>query len=194
MVKLNKIYTRGGDGGESSLVDGSRLPKDAPVFEAIGAVDEVGTAIGMARNMTRNNASGKIDEMLARIQNDLFDLGADLATPFDGAKSEGALRITEAQVARLEKEIDEIGNELKDLTSFVLPGGTPSASALHVARTITRRAERCAVTIAMQNENKINPETIKYLNRLSDLLFQLSRFENNGGADDVLWKPGGEIS
>ncbi|MCK5166239.1 MAG: cob(I)yrinic acid a,c-diamide adenosyltransferase [Rhodospirillaceae bacterium] len=188
MVKLNKIYTRGGDGGESSLVDGSRLPKDAPVFEAIGAVDEVGTAIGMARN----GASAKTAEVLSYIQNDLFDLGADLATPFDGAKSEGALRITEAQVARLEKEIDEIGNELKDLTSFVLPGGTPSASALHVARTITRRAERCVVT--MQNENKINPEAIKYLNRLSDLLFQLSRFENNGGADDVLWKPGGEIS
>ena len=188
MVKLDKIYTRGGDGGESSLVDGSRLAKDAPVFEAIGAVDEANVAIGLARN----NASPKTDEILDHIQNDLFDLGADLATPFDGVKAEGALRITEKQVARLEKEIDEIGDGLKDLTSFVLPGGTRSASALHMARTITRRAERRAVT--MQNENEINPEAMKYLNRLSDLLFQLSRFENNSGKDDVLWKPGGEIS
>ncbi len=188
MVKLNKIYTRGGDGGESSLVDGSRLPKDAPLFEAIGAIDETNAAIGIARG----SASTKTGEILGRIQNDLFDLGADIATPFDGTKSEGALRITEKQVLKLEKEIDEIGEGLKDLTSFVLPGGTETASALHMARTIARRAERRAVTI--QNENKINPEAIKYLNRLSDLLFQLSRFENDGGNDDILWKPGGEIS
>jgi len=186
MVKLDKIYTRGGDGGESSLVDGTRLPKDSPTFEAIGAVDEANSAVGMARNM----ASDKITDILATIQNDLFDLGADIATPFDGGKSAGALRIRQTQVLNLEKEIDAITKELDDLTSFVLPGGSNSASALHMARAIVRRAERRVVSL--QNEKQINPEIIKYLNRLSDLLFQLSRLENDGGKADILWKPGGE--
>ena len=186
MVKLNKIYTRGGDGGESSLVDGARLPKDSPTFEAIGAVDEANSALGMARNM----ASKKITPILATIQNDLFDLGADIATPYDGTKADGALRVRPEQVTNLEIEIDAITKKLDDLTSFVLPGGSDGASALHVARAIVRRAERRMVTL--KNEKKINPETIKYLNRLSDLLFQLSRLENDGGKADILWKPGGE--
>ena len=187
MVKLDKIYTRGGDGGESSLVDGTRLPKDSPTFEAIGAVDEANSAIGMARTM----ASGSIAKILATIQNDLFDLGADIATPFDGGKSDGALRVRETQVSNLENEIDAITNKLDALTSFVLPGGSNSASALHMARAIVRRAERRVVTL--QKEKQINPETVKYLNRLSDLLFQLSRLENDGGKADILWKPGGDL-
>ena len=186
MVKLNKIYTRGGDGGESSLVDGTRLAKNSPVFEAIGAIDEANAAIGMARN----SASAKTDAMLARIQNDLFDLGADIATPFDGSKDENALRIKEGGVKWLESEIDNLSESLEDLTSFVLPGGTAAASALHMARTIVRRAERCAVSL--QQTATVNPEALKYINRLSDLLFQLSRQENDGGKKDVLWKPGGD--
>lgn len=188
MVKLNKIYTRGGDGGESSLVDGTRLPKDASVFEAIGTVDEANAAIGIARL----SGGEKTTAILEHIQNDMFDLGADLATPIDGTKSDGALRITETQVSRLENEIDEVSEKLDDLTSFVLPGGSQCASALHVARTTTRRAERAMVS--MSKETKINPQGLRYINRLSDLLFQLSRLENNGGKDDILWKPGGEIS
>lgn len=187
MVKLDKIYTKGGDKGESGLVDGSRRPKNALVFEAIGAVDEANAAIGVARS-TRD-IPDDADTILAQIQNDLFDLGADLATPLDGSKSEGALRIQAAQVARLETEIDKCSNALQPLTSFILPAGSPAAAAIHLARTIVRRSERCAV--ALNGETELNAEALKYLNRLSDLLFQLGRDQNDGGKSDVLWKPGG---
>ena len=183
MVKLTKIYTRGGDGGETSLVDGSRLPKHAPRIEAYGTVDETNATIGMARLHT----SGDADDMLSRIQNDLFDLGADLATPHS-EQMEGALRIEQAQVDRLEQEIDSMNESLEPLNSFVLPGGSPASAHLHLARTICRRAERDAIAVAEQTE--INPVAIKYLNRLSDHLFVLGRFLNDGGQADVLWVPG----
>jgi cob(I)alamin adenosyltransferase len=183
MVKLTKIYTRGGDGGETSLVDGSRLPKHAPRIEAYGTVDETNATIGLARLHT----SGDADDMLSRIQNDLFDLGADLATPHS-EQMEGALRIEQAQVDRLEQEIDSMNESLEPLNSFVLPGGSPASAHLHLARTICRRAERDAIAVAEQTE--INPIAIKYLNRLSDHLFVLGRFLNDGGQADVLWVPG----
>jgi cob(I)alamin adenosyltransferase len=183
MVKLTKIYTRGGDGGETSLVDGSRLPKHAPRIEAYGTVDETNATIGLARLHT----SGDADDMLSRIQNDLFDLGADLATPHS-EQMEGALRIEQAQVDRLEQEIDSMNESLEPLNSFVLPGGSPASAHLHLARTICRRAERDAIAVAEQTE--INPVAIKYLNRLSDHLFVLGRFLNDGGQADVLWVPG----
>ena len=183
MVKLTKIYTRGGDGGETSLVDGSRLPKHAPRIEAYGTVDETNATIGLARLHT----SGEADDMLSRIQNDLFDLGADLATPHI-EQIEGALRIEQAQVDRLEQEIDSMNESLEPLNSFVLPGGSPASAHLHLARTICRRAERHAIAVAEQIE--INPVAIKYLNRLSDHLFVLGRFLNDGGQADVLWVPG----
>jgi cob(I)alamin adenosyltransferase len=183
MVKLTKIYTRGGDGGETSLVDGTRLPKHAPRIEAYGTVDETNATIGLARLHT----SGDADDMLSRIQNDLFDLGADLATPHT-EQMEGALRIEQAQVDRLEQEIDAMNESLEPLNSFVLPGGSPASAHLHLARTICRRAERDAIAVAEQTE--INPIAIKYLNRLSDHLFVLGRFLNDGGQADVLWVPG----
>lgn len=185
MVKLTRIYTRGGDKGETSLTDGSRVPKDDPRVEAYGTVDEANAAIGLARL----HAPPDIDAMLARIQNDLFDLGADLSTPEGESKRQaGALRIVAAQVARLEAEIDALNAELKPLDSFVLPGGSPCAAHLHLARTVTRRAERIAVRLAAQGG--VNPEALKYLNRLSDHLFVLARHANDKGAADVLWRPG----
>jgi cob(I)alamin adenosyltransferase len=185
MVKLTRIYTRGGDKGETSLTDGSRVPKNAARVEAYGTVDEANAAIGLARP----HAPAAADAMLARIQNDLFDLGADLSTPQgDGKRQAGALRIVAAQVARLEAEIDAMNAELKPLDSFVLPGGTACAAYLHLARTITRRAERGAVTLAASEP--VNPEALKYLNRLSDHLFVLARHVNDKGAADVLWRPG----
>ncbi len=185
MVKLDKIYTKGGDKGESGLVDGSRQSKDAPVFRAIGAVEEANAAIGVA--MVVMPAPNR--ELLQQIQNDLFDLGADLATPLGGPKDEGALRIVAEQVVHLEAEIDRLTGDLAQLTSFILPGGTQAAAALHLARTIVRRAERRAV--ALNGETELNAEALKYLNRLSDLLFQLARVANNAGQSDGLWKPGG---
>jgi cob(I)alamin adenosyltransferase len=184
MVRLTRIYTRGGDGGETSLGDGSRVKKHALRVEAYGTVDEANAAIGLARLHT----AGAADAMLARIQNDLFDLGADLATPVTGRKAPGALRIVAAQVARLEQEIDTLNDELAPLESFVLPGGTPSAAYLHLARTITRRAERLVAALA--ETEPLDPESLKYLNRLSDHLFVLSRHLNDRGAGDVLWQPG----
>jgi cob(I)alamin adenosyltransferase len=190
MVKLTKIYTRGGDGGQTSLVDGSRLPKHALRISAYGTVDEANSAIGIARLHT----TGDVDAMLMRIQNDLFDLGADLATPgatFDGtdaAEPEWVLRVVQAQVDRLESEIDAMNAMLQPLNSFILPGGTPAAAYLHLARTITRRAERLAVEAAEQTP--INPVAICYLNRLSDHLFVLGRHVNDNGASDILWVPG----
>ena len=179
MVRLTRIYTKGGDKGRTSLGSGKRVPKHALRVEAYGTVDEANASIGLARL----SASKAADAMLARIQNDLFDLGADLCRP----GSDG-LRIAEAQVERLEREIDVMNATLKPLNSFVLPGGTPSASALHLARTIVRRAERAVTRLADKEE--VSPAAIRYVNRLSDHLFVLARSENEGGARDVLWVPG----
>ena len=184
MVKLTKIYTRGGDGGETSLGDGSRRSKNDIRVAAYGTVDEANAVIGLVRLHT----DGDVDRLLSRIQNDLFDLGADLCTPEDGRRSEGALRITDGQVERLEAEIDAYNAPLADLTSFILPGGSPAAANLHLARTVARRAER--ETIALAQTETVNPAAIKYLNRLSDLLFVLSRHCNDGGKADILWVPG----
>jgi cob(I)alamin adenosyltransferase len=186
MVQLTRIYTRGGDKGQTSLGDGSRVAKQSPRVTAYGTVDEANAAIGVAR--LHLEAEGEADAMLARIQNDLFDLGADLCTPEDGRRGAGALRIVAAQVKRLEREIDRMNAELQPLNSFVLPGGSAAASYLHVARTVTRRAERDVCALAA--EEKVNPEAVKYLNRLSDHLFVLSRRVNGNGASDVLWRPG----
>jgi cob(I)alamin adenosyltransferase len=184
MVKLTRIYTRGGDKGKTSLGDGARVPKQSPRVEAYGTVDEANAAIGLARL----HAQGEADAMLGRIQNDLFDLGADLCTPEGGRRGAGALRIVAVQVKRLESEIDAMNAALAPLNSFVLPGGTPVASYLHLARTVTRRAER--LTCALAAAETVNPEALKYLNRLSDHLFVLSRQLNDNGARDVLWQPG----
>jgi cob(I)alamin adenosyltransferase len=184
MVRLTRIYTRGGDGGETSLGDGTRVAKYARRVAAYGTVDEANAAIGLARLHT----AGEEDAMLARIQNDLFDLGADLCTPEDGPRATGALRIAAAQVERLEREIDVMNASLKPLDSFVLPGGSPAAAYLHLARTVTRRAERLVGALAAAEP--VNPEALKYLNRLSDHLFVLSRRLNDNGKGDVLWRPG----
>ena len=184
MVKLTRIYTRGGDKGKTSLGDGSRVPKQSLRVEAFGTVDEANAAIGLARL----HADGEADAMLARIQNDLFDLGADLCTPEGGKRGTGALRIVAAQVKRLETEIDAMNAMLKPLDSFILPGGTPAAAYLHLARTVTRRAERLVCALAAAET--VNTEAVKYLNRLSDHLFVLGRRLNDNGAKDVLWRPG----
>src|SRR5581483_11053626 len=185
MVRLTKIYTRGGDKGQTSLGDGTRVPKQSLRVEAYGTVDEANAALGLARLHT----SGDEYAMLGRIQNELFDLGADLCTPEDGRragdKSRGALRVLPSQVKRLETEIDRMNKELQPLGSFILSGGNPAAAHLHLARTITRRAERLVSALAA--EEKINPETLKYLNRLSDHLFVLARRVNGNGGGDVLW-------
>jgi cob(I)alamin adenosyltransferase len=188
MVKLTKIYTRGGDGGETSLGDGERRPKDDIRVAAYGTVDETNAVIGVARL----HVSGKDAEMLARIQDDLFDLGADLCVPEQGRKGESAgyeaLRITAKQVKRLEDEIDAMNANLKPLESFILPGGSAAAAHLHLARTVARRAERLMVRLA--RAEPVNPEAIKYINRLSDHLFVMARHANRDGTDDVLWRPG----
>ena len=190
MVELNRIYTRGGDAGETSLGSGDRVAKHDLRVAAYGTVDETNGAIGLVRLHTANDTP--TDEMLARIQNDLFDLGADLCTPEGDAraarKAEGALRIVPEQVARLEQEIDTLNETLAPLTSFILPGGTPAAAHLHMARTISRRAERLMTELATREA--VNPEAMKYINRLSDHLFVLGRHLNDGGRADVLWKPG----
>jgi cob(I)alamin adenosyltransferase len=184
MVRLTRIYTRGGDGGETSLTDGSRVPKHDLRVAAFGTVDEANAAIGMARLY----AEGEADRALARIQNDLFDLGADLSTPEGSGRKKGALRILDSQVDRLEREIDALNAELKPLTSFVLPGGSQCAAHLHLARTVVRRAERLVAELAAREP--VNAAALKYLNRLSDHLFVLSRHLNDNGARDVLWEPG----
>ena len=188
MVRLTRIYTRGGDGGETSLGDGSRVPKQALRVAAFGTVDEANAAIGLARLHVDGESDAAADAMLARIQNDLFDLGADLCTPEDGRRAARALRIVAAQVERLEGEIDAMNAALRPLDSFILPGGNPAAAHLHLARTVTRRAERLVCTLAAAEP--VNPEAIKYLNRLSDHLFVLGRRLNDNGARDVLWRPG----
>jgi cob(I)alamin adenosyltransferase len=184
MVRIDRVTTRGGDTGQTSLGDGTRLGKDAPRIEAIGAVDEANAAIGLLRLATREQP--ELDAMLARIQNDFFDVGADLCVPGSGGTR---LRLTDAHVARLEAESAAMNASLPPLKSFVLPGGTPAAEAAHMARTIARRAERAVVRLAATEE--INPVLIRYLNRVSDHLFVLGRVLNANGANDILWHPGG---
>ena len=190
MVVLSKIYTRTGDKGTTALGSGERVPKHALRIAAYGTVDETNASIGMVR-VHLGDSEPKLDTMLVRIQNDLFDLGADLCVPDRGEKLEyEPLRVTDAQVKRLEQEIDEMNAELKPLRSFVLPGGTPAAAALHMARTISRRAERLMVELAADANEPVGAAALKYINRLSDYLFVASRFVNHHATGDVLWVPG----
>jgi cob(I)alamin adenosyltransferase len=190
MVVLTKIYTRTGDDGTTALGDGTRLPKYDLRVAAYGTVDETNAALGLVRNgLTPDDAA--LDATLMRIQNDLFDLGADLCVPDRGKELPyEPLRITPAQVDWLESEIDRMNAELRPLTSFVLPGGTPAAAALHLARTVCRRAERHIVELAMTDGEPVSEAVLKYMNRLSDLLFVASRYANGKGSGDVLWQPG----
>jgi cob(I)alamin adenosyltransferase len=183
MVKLTRIYTRGGDKGETSLVDGSRTPKHALRVAAMGTVDEVNACLGIVRLHTQ----GEADAMLARIQDDLFDLGADIGMPGD-EQDNASLRILQLQVDRLEREIDAMNTALAPLNSFVLPGGSPAAAYLHLARTVCRRAERLGTRLA--RKEAVNGAALRYLNRLSDHLFVLARQVNDNGKADVLWRPG----
>ena len=186
MVKLNRIYTRTGDRGETGLVDGSRVAKSAPRMQAIGDVDEANSFIGVALLHVNDEGSRA---MLGRIQNEMFDLGADLATPGDDfAPGEMTLRITAGQVERLEQEIDTMNEGLAPLRSFILPGGDPGAAHVHVARAIVRRAERAAV--AASATVMLNPQALAYINRLSDHLFVLGRALNAVAGGDILWRPG----
>jgi cob(I)alamin adenosyltransferase len=185
MVKLNKIYTRTGDDGSTGLVDGSRAGKDSPRMAAIGDVDELNSLIGVAAL----HAEALTLTQLRTIQSDLFDLGADLATPGDDFEpGEMTLRIIQSQIDRLEGEIDVMNDPMKPLSSFILPGGTPLAGALHVARATARRAERSAIHTA--RDVAVNPKALVYLNRLSDWLFVAARYANGQGHDDILWVPG----
>lgn len=190
MVKLNKIYTRTGDRGDTGLATGDRVLKDSARVSAYGEVDEVNACLGLARLHSQGDAW--LDAALARIQNELFDLGADLATP-ESEEPLGyePLRVTDAQVSRLEREMDFMNETMAPLNSFVLPGGSPLAAALHLARTVSRRAERAAVTLARTPAETVSPTALAYLNRLSDHLFVASRRANGDGAADVLWVPGG---
>jgi cob(I)alamin adenosyltransferase len=188
MVVLNRIYTRTGDDGTTGLATGERRKKFDLRIEAYGTVDETNACIGLARVHTGHDLA--IDDMLARIQNDLFDLGADLATPEGKPLRTEPLRIVEAQVERLEREIDGFNEHLAPLRSFVLPGGTPAGAALHLARTVCRRAERLVVALAGTPEETVSLAVVKYLNRLSDFLFVASRAVNDHGNRDVLWVPG----
>jgi cob(I)alamin adenosyltransferase len=188
VVTLNRIYTRTGDDGSTRLASGQPVSKADPRVEAYGAVDEANSCLGLARLHTA--ADPQLDAMLARIQNELFDLGADLSTPARADEAAGGvLRILDTQVARLEAEIDAINGQLPPLTSFILPGGTPAAAALHLARTVCRRAEREAVRLAEAGEAVGGP-ALRYLNRLSDFLFVAARFANDKGAAEVFWKSG----
>ncbi|MDQ2105731.1 cob(I)yrinic acid a,c-diamide adenosyltransferase [Azospirillum isscasi] len=186
MVKLTRIYTRGGDRGQTSLGDGRRVPKHDPRVAAYGTVDEANAVVGLVRLHTAGQP--ETDAMLARIQNDLFDLGADLCTPEAEDPPYPPLRILDSQVDRLEAEIDAMNADLAPLTSFILPGGCPAAAHLHLARTVVRRAERLMTELA--ETEAVNPAAVKYANRLSDHLFVLSRKLNADGASDVLWVPG----
>jgi cob(I)alamin adenosyltransferase len=205
MVVLNRIYTRTGDDGTTALGTGARVPKHSQRIAAYGSVDETNAAIGLARQHlggsagqttaapTRINAA--LDAILARIQNDLFDVGADLCAPEEPGTSQASrrerLRVTDAQVERLEQEIDGMNAQLAPLRSFVLPGGSAAAAALHVARTVCRRAEREIVALAELPGEHVSPQVLKYVNRLSDLLFVAGRTVNDLGKSDVLWVPGG---
>ena len=181
MVRIDKVVTRGGDAGETSLGDGARVRKDALRVEAYGTVDEANAVLGLLRLHTKDNP----DAMLARIQNDLFDVGADLCVPGEAGER---LRLTDAPILRLEAEVEAMNATLPRLTSFILPGGNPAAAHAHLARTVVRRAERLSVALA--GEEDVNPAVIRYLNRLSDHLFVLARHLNDNAADDVLWVPG----
>ncbi len=184
MVQLTRIYTRGGDKGQTSLGTGRRVPKHDLRVEAYGTVDEANCVLGLARLHTEGDA----DAMLALVQNDLFDLGADLCTPEGEERKATALRIVDEQVDRLEREIDAMNGELAPLRSFILPGGTPASAHLHMARAVVRRAERLMTELAVTEP--VNPAALKYVNRLSDHLFVLARRLNDNGGRDVLWKPG----
>jgi cob(I)alamin adenosyltransferase len=186
MVLLNRIYTKTGDGGSTRLATGESVSKASARVEAYGAVDELNAVLGLARQETADD--DVVDPMLGRIQNDLFDLGADLATP-ERAKGPEPLRIVASQTERLEREIDALNAGLEPLTSFILPGGTPAAAQLHHARTVCRRAERAAVGFVEAEGTAAHAEAIRYLNRLSDLLFVAARWANARGRGDVLWAP-----
>ncbi|MDP6926169.1 MAG: cob(I)yrinic acid a,c-diamide adenosyltransferase [Rhodospirillales bacterium] len=192
MVTLDKIYTRGGDDGETSLVGGVRVPKHDLRIAAFGTVDETNALLGVARLHVKGDEETEVADMiLGRIQNDLFDLGADLARPLDDSQKNTEskeMRITQGQIDRLEGEIDDLNKILSPLTSFILPGGTAAASHLHVARTVTRRAER--LTTELAGREGLNPLVLIYLNRLSDHLFVLARYLNDNGKSDILWQPG----
>ena len=189
MVKLNKIYTRTGDDGTTGLGSGERRKKYDLRVAAYGTLDETNAAIGLARLHT--GGDGVLDAALSRIQNDLFDVGADLCTPGKGRGPEGArLTVTQAQVDWLEGEIDRLNDELAPLKSFVLPGGSPAAAYLHLARTICRRAERLIAELKDRPDESVGDEVLKYVNRLSDFLFVAGRYANGKGARDVLWQPG----
>jgi cob(I)alamin adenosyltransferase len=187
MVRIDVVVTRGGDAGETSLGDGTRMRKDASRIVAIGAVDEANAAIGVLRLQTRDNAD--VDAMLARVQNDLFDVGADLSVPGEAGNR---LRMTDGPVARLESEVTMMNAALPKLTSFILPGGTAGAAQAHLARTVVRRAE-CEV-VRLAADEVVTPALLRYINRLSDHLFILARVLNGNGANDVLWVPGRHLS
>ena len=189
MVVLNKIYTRTGDSGTTALGSGERVAKYDLRVEAYGTVDETNAAIGLARLHTRD-AEPELDVMLARIQNDLFDLGADLCFPSDTKDERGRLQVADALVVRLEGEIDELNQVLDPLRSFILPGGTPAASFLHVARTVSRRAERLMVALTSRPDEPVCDAALRYINRLSDFLFVAARYANGKGKSDVMWVPG----
>lgn len=189
MVRLTRIYTKSGDKGQTSLGNGARVPKHALRVEAYGTVDEANAVVGIAR--VNAAADSEADAMLARIQNDLFDLGADLCCPpAEGEQAGQALRVTAGQVSRLEAEIDAMNAELEPLNSFILPGGTPLAAQLHLARTVIRRAERLITHLS--EAEPVNPQAIAYANRLSDHFFVMARYFNQRGKSDVLWVPGGQ--
>jgi cob(I)alamin adenosyltransferase len=190
MVVLNRIYTKTGDAGTTALGSGERVPKTSPRIAAYGTVDETNAQVGVAR-IHLAGGEPDVDAMLLRVQNDLFDLGADLCVPDRGEKLPyEPLRIAEAQVKRLEDEIDTMNGALEPLRSFILPGGTPVAAALHVARTVSRRAERLMVELAALPGETVSAPALKYINRLSDFLFVASRYVNERGKSDILWVPG----
>jgi cob(I)alamin adenosyltransferase len=190
MVVLNRIYTKTGDAGTTALGTGERVPKTSPRIAAYGTVDETNAVIGVARTQLAGEQPD-VDAMLLRVQNDLFDLGADLCVPDRGQKlSYEPLRNTDAQVTRRENEIDQMNSELEPLRSFVLPGGSPVGAALHVARTVSRRAERKMVELAALPDEPVSAPALKYINRLSDFLFVASRYVNDRGKGDILWVPG----
>jgi len=188
MVVLSKIYTRTGDDGTTALGSGRRVAKYDLRVECYGTLDETNAAIGLARLYTRSDQA--LDAMLARIQNDLFDLGAELCYPDESKDARGRLSVSDAQVERLESEIDALNRELQPLRSFVLPGGTQAASFLHLARTISRRAERLMVALAARPNEPVGGSALRYINRLSDFLFVAARYANDKGQSDVLWVPG----
>jgi len=189
MVVLSKIYTRTGDDGTTALGSGRRVSKYDLRVEVYGTLDETNAAIGIARLHTKDGPPS-LDAMLARIQNDLFDLGADLCFPDETKDARGRLQVTDTQVARLESEIDTLNRDLEALRSFVLPGGSPASSHLHLARTISRRAERLMVALAARQGESVGDAALRYINRLSDFLFVAARFANDKGKSDVTWVPG----